>query len=109
MSAHRNTVAAFALLMASLPATVHAQDVPGIEICTVERDLNRRTSCLQSNIEFLQKQMTKQSADAQQKLSDAQQKLAAATTEINNLKGAVEVLRTRIEQLQAAAKPPAAK
>ena len=79
-----------------------AQDVPGIEICTVERDLNRRTSCLQSNIEFLQKQMTKQAADAQQKL-------AAATTEINNLKGAVEVLRTRIEQLQAAAKPPAAK
>jgi peptidoglycan hydrolase CwlO-like protein len=86
-----------------------AQDVPGIEICTVERDLNRRTSCLQSNVEFLQKQMTKQSADAQQKLSDAQQKLAAAASEISNLKGAVEVLRTRIEQLQAAAKPPATK
>jgi ubiquinone biosynthesis protein UbiJ len=79
-----------------------AQDVPGIEICTVERDLNRRTSCLQSNIEFLQKQLTKQSADAQQKLS-------AAATEISNLKGAVETLRARIEQLQAAAKPPAAK
>jgi ubiquinone biosynthesis protein UbiJ len=87
-----------------------AQDVPGIEICTVERDLNRRTSCLQSNVEFLQKQMTKQSADAQQKLVDAQQKLAASATEISNLKSAVEVLRTRIEQLQAAAaKPPAAK
>jgi len=84
--------------------------VPGIEICTVERDLNRRTSCLQSNVEFLQKQMTRQSADAQQKLSDAQQKLAAAATEISNLKGAIEALRTRVDQLQAAAKrPPAAK
>ena len=87
-----------------------AQDVPGIEICTVERDLNRRTSCLQSNIEFLQKQMTKQSADAQQKLSDALQKLSAATAEISSLKGTIEMLRTRVEQLQAAAaKPPAAK
>lgn len=79
-----------------------AQDIPGIEICTKERDLNRRTSCLQSNIEFLQQQMSKQAADAQQKLS-------AATTEISGLKGTVEMLRTRIEQLQAAAKPPAAK
>ena len=80
-----------------------AQDVPGIEICTVERDLNRRTSCLQSNIEFLQKQMTKQSADGQQKL-------AAAAAEISSLKGMVEMLRTRVDQMQAAAaKPPAAK
>jgi hypothetical protein len=88
--------------LSSVAGSAVAQDVPGIEICTVERDLNRRTSCLQSNIEFLQKQMTKQSADAQQKLS-------AAATEISNLKGTVEILRTRIEQLQAAAKPPAAK
>jgi hypothetical protein len=90
--------------------SVLAQDVPGIEICTVERDLNRRTSCLQSNIEFLQKQMTKQSTDALQKLSEAQQKLAAAAAEISSLKGTVEMLRTRVDQMQAAAaKPPAAK
>jgi hypothetical protein len=79
-----------------------AQDIPGIEICTVERDLNRRTSCLQSNIAFLQQQLSKQAADTQQKL-------AAAATEINSLKGTVEMLRTRLEQLQAAAKPPPAK
>jgi uncharacterized protein HemX len=77
-----------------------AQDIPGVEICTQERDLNRRTSCLQSNIEFLQKQMMKQAADAQQKLS-------AATTEISSLKGTVEMLRARIDRLQAAAKPAA--
>ena len=77
-----------------------AQDIPGVEICTQERDLNRRTSCLQSNIEFLQKQMMKQAADTQQKLS-------AAATEINSLKGTVEMLRTRIDQLQAASKPAA--
>jgi prefoldin subunit 5 len=75
-----------------------AQDIPGVEICTQERDLNRRTSCLQSNIEFLQKQMMKQAAETQQKLS-------AAATEISSLKGTVEMLRARIDQLQAASKP----
>ncbi len=35
--------------------TAHAQDVPGIEICTVEKTMERRTGCLQSNVEFLQK------------------------------------------------------
>jgi hypothetical protein len=83
-------------------AVAVAQDIPGIEICTKERDLNRRTSCLQSNVEFLQQQMTKQAADIQQKLS-------TAATEISNLKGVVEALRARVEQLQAASKPPAAK
>ena len=81
---------------------VLAQDIPGVEICTQERDLNRRTSCLQSNIEFLQKQMIKQAADAQQKLS-------AAANEISSLKGTVEMLRTRIDQMQAASKPAPAK
>jgi len=79
-----------------------AQDVPGIEICTKERDLNRRTSCLQSNVEFLQQQMSKQSLDVQQKLS-------TSAAEISSLKGTLEMLRTRIEQLQAQSKPPAAK
>ena len=78
------------------------QDIPGVEICTQERDLNRRTSCLQSNIEFLQQQMRKQALDAQQKLS-------AAATEISSLKGTVEMLRARIDQLQAASKPAPAK
>ena len=36
-------------------APVRAQDVPGIEICTVEKTMERRTSCLQSNVDFLQK------------------------------------------------------
>ncbi len=79
-----------------------AQDIAGVEICTQERDLNRRTSCLQSNIEFLQKQMMKQAADSQQRLS-------AAASEISSLKGTVEMLRTRVDQLQAASKPAPAK
>jgi TolA-binding protein len=94
--------AVVALLLLGVSGSARAQDVPGIEICTKERDLNRRTSCLQSNVEFLQQQMSKQSAAIQEKLS-------ASATEISSLKGTVEMLRTRIEQLQSAAKPPAAK
>ena len=74
----RRTVAAFAapacvLLLALLtPATTtRAQDVPGIEICTAEKTMERRTSCLQSNVDFLQKTIAKLAADHQQKLDAA--------------------------------------
>ena len=53
-----------AVLAASAPcmlmsAQAVAQDVPGIEICTVEKTMERRTSCLQSNVDFLQKTIGK--------------------------------------------------
>ena len=60
-------VASVALaLCALMPAAARAQDVPGIEICTVEKTMERRTSCLQSNVDFLQKTITKLGADHQQ-------------------------------------------
>ena len=86
---------AAALLMASLPATVHAQDVPGIEICTVEKTMERRTSCLQSNVDFLQKTINKLTADHQQKID-------AANRQIEALKGAVAGLQKLVSDMQAA-------
>jgi hypothetical protein len=77
-----------------------AQDVPGIEICTVEKTMERRTSCLQSNVDFLQKTIVKLSIDHQQKLD-------AANRQIEGLKGAVASLQTIVEDLQAAAKKTA--
>ena len=68
--------------MAAFPAGVHAQDVPGIEICTVEKTMERRTSCLQSNVDFLQKTITKLTTDHQQKVD-------AANRQIEALKSAV--------------------
>src|SRR5437867_13410981 len=72
-----------------------AQDVPGIEICTVEKTMERRTSCLQSNVDFLQKTITKLSADHQQKLD-------AANRQIEALKGAVIGLQKLVTDMQAA-------
>jgi len=104
----RTSFAVSALLVASSPAILHAQDVPGIEICTVEKTMERRTSCLQSNVDFLQKTITKQS-------SDHQQKIDAANRQIEALKNAVAGLQKTVIELKAAqnkatedAKKPAA-
>jgi hypothetical protein len=78
-------------------AQVRAQDVPGIEICTVEKTMERRTSCLQSNVDFLQKTIAKLSANHQQKLD-------AANRQIEGLKSAVAGLQKMVDELQAAQK-----
>ncbi len=72
-----------------------AQDIPGIEICTVEKTMERRTSCLQSNVDFLQKTITKLSADHQQKLD-------AANRQVDALKAAVVSLQKMVDDLKAA-------
>ena len=74
---------------------LRAQDVPGIEICTVEKTMERRTSCLQSNVDFLQKTITRLSADHQQKLD-------AANRQIEGLKATVAGLQKTVADLQAA-------
>lgn len=81
-------------------APAHAQDVPGIEICTVEKTMERRTSCLQSNVEFLQKTVAKLSADHQQKLD-------AANRQIEVLKANIAALQKTVGDLQAAQRKPA--
>ncbi len=87
---------AFAPYMLGL-AGARAQDVPGIEICTVEKTMERRTSCLQSNVDFLQKTLTKLAADHQQKLD-------AAKAQIESLKATVASLQKIVDDLQAAQK-----
>ena len=96
----RTVTTAFAvttLLMAAFAATGHAQDVPGIEICTVEKTMERRTSCLQSNVDFLQKTIAKLTLDHQQKID-------AANRQIEGLKGTVVGLLKTVGDLQAAQK-----
>src|SRR4051812_47308329 len=83
------------LLATQAIAPVRAQDVPGIEICTVEKTMERRTSCLQSNVDFLQKTITKLNLDHQQKLD-------AAGRQIDALKVMVAGLQKTIGDLQTA-------
>jgi len=71
-----------------------AQDVPGIEICTVEKTMERRTSCLQSNVDFLQKTIAKLGADHQQKLDAANRQIEALKSAVGSLQKLVDDLRT---------------
>jgi len=95
-------VSARCVLAASIliPAVSSAQDVPGIEICTAEKAMERRTSCLQSNIDFLQTTIKKLSADHQQKID-------AAKAQIEALKVTVISLQKIVNDLQASQKKPA--
>ena len=95
-------VVALALPALLLLTSVHvrAQDVPGIEICTVEKTMERRTSCLQSNVDFLQKTIAKLTADHQQKLD-------AANRQIDSLKLAIAGLQKTVDDLQATQKKTA--
>jgi prefoldin subunit 5 len=95
----RIALIASAVLMPCLltPGRAAAQDVPGIEICTVEKTMERRTSCLQSNVDFLQKTITKLGVDQQQKLD-------AANRQIEGLKGLVAGLRKTVDDLREAQK-----
>jgi hypothetical protein len=101
------TTAAPALLLACLCSCVlssgraAAQDVPGIEICTVEKTMERRTSCLQSNVNFLQATISKLA------MAD-QQKLDAANRQIELLKSSIAGLQKTVADLQTAQKKPEA-
>jgi chromosome segregation ATPase len=105
--------AAVIVALAVLPAIpARAQDVPGIERCTSESRLDRRTGCLQSNVEYLQQVLSKNALDAQQKLAAAnrdiaalQEQLTAANRDIGALKDAVATLRTRLEALSKTPAP----
>lgn len=91
------------LLLPPLTAA-RAQDVPGIEICTVDKTMERRTSCLQSNVDFLVKTINRLR-------SEQEQKLGAANARIEMLSNAVGALQKTVAELQAAKKdaPPASK
>ena len=95
----RMVLVASLLLMtcALISSSAGAQDVPGIEICTVEKTMERRTSCLQSNVDFLMKTITKLGADHQQKLD-------AAKAQIEGLKSTIIGLQKTVEELQSAQK-----
>jgi hypothetical protein len=85
-------VVALAMFGASV---ARAQDVPGIEICTVEKTMERRTSCLQSNVDFLQKKIIRLGLEHQQKLE-------AGNRQIEALKASIAALQKTVSDLQAA-------
>jgi uncharacterized protein HemX len=92
-----------AIAAMSLPfvpqARLRAQDIPGIEICTVEKTMERRTSCLQSNVEFLHRTITRLSADHQQKIDAANRQIEAMKAQLASLQKSVADLVATQKQI----------
>jgi hypothetical protein len=76
--------ATFAAL--TVAAGAAAQDIRGLEVCTAEKTMERRTSCLQSNVEFLQQLVAKQARETQARLNAAGQEAAAQKAELAAVK-----------------------
>ena len=82
-----------------------AQDIRGVEVCTAEKQMERRTGCLQANVEFLQQALNKLARETQEKIAAADRDLTAARAEISALKSAVEKLNNDLSHMKAKADP----
>jgi len=104
----RLAVLSFSLIVVAA-AAAQAQDIAGIEDCTKTSGLDKRTGCLQSNVNFLQRLVTKNALESLQKLNAANAEIVALKSEVAGLKGLAANLRKTVEQLQAAQKGAGAK
>lgn len=92
------------MMLAASPAAspAAAQDIRGLENCSAEKQMDRRTGCLQANVEFLQQAMTRQARAADDKVK-------AANAEIDALKARLSKLESDLAALKARPAEPAKK
>jgi phage shock protein A len=94
-----------ALLLGMPVCPALSQDIRGMENCTAEKQMERRTGCLQANVEFLQQEMAKLKRELQNQLAAANRELGTAKTENAALKAALTKLENDMAQLKAKAEP----
>jgi septal ring factor EnvC (AmiA/AmiB activator) len=87
-------------LFVALLSSAAAQDVSGLEICTAEKQMERRTGCLQANAEFLQQALNKLARETDEKIAAADRNLAAARAEIAALRSTIEKLSDELVQVK---------
>ncbi len=93
------------MLVALMSSPATAQDIPGLELCTAEKQMERRTGCLQSNDEFLQQTLSKLARETHAKITASGRALATAQAEIVALKSAIEKLNSELAQMKAKSEP----
>jgi hypothetical protein len=90
----------FSLSALAAVAPAAAQDVRGLEVFTAERTMERRTSCLQSNVEFLQQALAKQARETKARFDAASHEAAVQKAEIAALKDALAKLQRELAELK---------
>ncbi len=88
-------------LLITLLSPAAAQDIRGVELCTAETRMERRTGCLQANVEFLHQSLIKLARETQDKITAADHELATARGEIAALKSTMEKLNSELAQMKA--------
>jgi len=88
------------MLLALMSPRATAQDIPGLEACTAEKQMERRTGCLQSNDDFLQRALSKLTRETQAKIAASDRALATAQADIATLKSAMEKLISELAQMK---------
>jgi septal ring factor EnvC (AmiA/AmiB activator) len=94
-------ISATALLLALSTLPTAAQDIRGLEVCTAEKQMERRTGCLQANAEFLQQALAKLKRETNDKLAATGRDLAAANAEIAALRSALAKLDGELAHLRS--------
>jgi hypothetical protein len=94
------TAAAFLVFAIALPAA--AQDIRGLEACMAEKQIERRTGCLQANVELLQQTIIKQARDTQSKIAAANAEIATLKARLTKLEDELAILK----KAKAAEPPP---
>ena len=84
-------------------AAASAQDIAGVEDCTKTQGLDKRTGCLQSNVNFLQRTMTRNQLEAHRRLQAAEAEIVALNTALAGLRRQVDELRAANAAAKAAA------
>ena len=97
------------LVLATSLSPAAAQDICGMEVCTAEKQMERRTACLQANVEFLQQAPIKLARETQEKIVGVDHDLSAARAEIAALKSTMEKLNSELAQMKAKGEPDSKK
>ena len=80
-----------------------------MEVCTTEKQMERRTTCLQANVEFLQQALIKLDRETRDQIAIANRNLSDARAEIAALKLTIEKLNREITQMKAKTEPSSKK
>jgi len=105
ISRSRTLLSCAGILLVAVLSPAAAQDIRGLEACTAEKQMERRTGCLQANIEFLQQALTRLARETQDKIAAAGRDLAAARAEIAELKSNLSKLNGELVQMKAKTEP----
>jgi len=76
-----------------------------MEVCTAEKQMDRRTACLQANVEFLEQALMKLDREIRDRSAAADRGLMDARAEITALKSRIEQLSDELMKMKGKAEP----